>query len=119
MNSEYFVEAVRRVVLDAAVSGTISNFKKLPGRAPSPRLVGLANWYAELSPTDKIKLEEALEESAHAAAFGLFCVIDGVRAIEGASEKGSFELTYTTSSGERIPIGGTDAGFLHDHLNAT
>jgi len=39
-------------------------------------------------------LLEALNDAAERAVFGFLCVLDGVRAIETGSEKGSLEIYY-------------------------
>ena len=39
-------------------------------------------------------LAEALKDAAEGAIFGLLCVLDGVRVIEDAPDKGGFELYY-------------------------
>jgi len=106
MDREGFVEAVRRVVLDSAVTSTISQLSKPAGRKPDQ-----ARLDHGLPHSDRQKLEHIIKMTANTAVFGMLCVLDGVRAIEDGPGKGAIDLRYrrgeddislTDDSGEQL-----------------
>jgi hypothetical protein len=50
------------------------------------------------------------------AIFGFLCVLDGVRAIEGARDKGRLVLFYDRES--RVLLNNPDDEYLHDIYNS-
>lgn len=93
-----FVEALRTECRDAAVSGCVSQFERPSGKKPSPELGRLSDWYNNLSEDDKELVVAAMKRAADATLFGVLCVIDGVRTIEGQGDKSEFRLTATRAS---------------------
>jgi hypothetical protein len=118
MTKEEFVEIVKLQTSDSAVSGTIKTLTRPPGRKPSPRLVLLSTWYNQLSAKDQAMLAEALKESAEAAMFGLFCILDGVRSIENGPDKGELEM-YLVRAGEKTLLNDPRQEELHNMFNAS
>jgi hypothetical protein len=116
MTPTEFVDAIRNVVLASAVKGTVSVLERPPGRRPREELVRASAWFHSLSESDKAMLRTALEIAAHGAVFGLFSVLDGVRAVEDGEEKGSFRLTHVRGDKETV-INSPDGISLHDLLN--
>ena len=94
MDSEKFVRAVKATCSDTEGGDVIRSLKNPPGRRPSASLLRLSEWFHRFSPADQAMLLEALNDAAERAVFGFLCVLDGVRAIETGSEKGSLEIYY-------------------------
>jgi hypothetical protein len=95
MDPERFVQVLREVVRDSAVTNTISNLVQPPGRKPHEDLRRLADWYEGLDPTSRTMLARALEMAVDSAVFGFLCVLDGARAIEDGPDKGSLKLIHS------------------------
>jgi hypothetical protein len=57
-------------------------FKKLTegpaGRGPHPRGIAFSLWFNQLTADDQQMVVECVRDAAHAAVFGLLCVLDGV-----------------------------------------
>lgn len=115
MSPEEFVEAVRDVVMESAVNGTISVFKSPPGRRPASELVELSRWYLSLREEDRNMVRRVLAFGVRDAVFGLFCVIDGVRQIEPEGPKGDLELVFR-KDGVETHLGGSRGAVLHELL---
>lgn len=115
MNSQEFIESIKRHVMDAAVEDTIANLKSPPGRRVSPQERARSGWYNGLSDTELAHVNSAIVTAVHEGLFGLLAVLDGARMIDDA--KGRFELIYVTS--QRILLNDPRAIGLHDLLNAS
>jgi hypothetical protein len=115
MKPDEFVEAVRQVVLESAVSGCIRSYHQPPGKRPSTAPLELSSWYAKLGEDDREMVGRALRDAADAAVFGFLCVLDGVRAIEAHRDKGCLELWYVQGN-ERILLNDDSVGCLHEFL---
>jgi hypothetical protein len=94
MDTRKFVDLLRIVVRDAAVSGELSVLRNPPGRRPSDDLQERSKWYHSLSDDQKTILSSIILDVADRAVFGFLCVLDGVRAIEDDGDKGHLELRY-------------------------
>lgn len=114
MNSQEFVEAIKRHVVDAAVEDTIANLMNPPGRRVSPHERGRSDWYNGLSEEDVAHVNSVIATSVHEGIFGLLAVLDGARTVD--EEKGLFELTYVGS--QRVLLNDPQDIGLHDLLNA-
>ena len=112
MTPEEFVEVIRHTVHDAAIRGTQKNLEKPPGRRPCVSEVDLSNWFKVLSAQDQAQVHSVIRHSVHSALFGFFCVLDGVRAIEGET-KGTLELVYVNGDNRRV-LNSSEGNFLHD-----
>lgn len=117
MDGSKFVEALKLAVEQPAVVGCLQQYKAPSGRRPSEDLVQLSEWFSSLSDTDRSMLEKALNDAVHASLFGLFCVLDGVRAIEGPQDRGDLELWHV-KNGVRTLINDPNENMLHDEYNA-
>src|SRR5690242_7257598 len=114
MNADEFVRAIEKSVRDSAVSSTISNLQKPPGRAPQPELVAISEWYMRLAEADRRMIEAIARRAANHATFGFLVVLDGDRVIEAGPEKGKLELFYVKGA-ERVLLNSADkTGTLHD-----
>ena len=113
MTAEEFVSMTRVVVMQAAVDDTMSIMLDPPGRRPDSELVELANWFRSLAETDRAMVRRALAETSHAAVFGMFAVLDGVRRVDEREPPGELELCYENDGG-RTKLNGD----LHDILNS-
>src|SRR5215203_319881 len=101
MDSEEFVSRIKQVVEDTCISDCIGMYRNPPGGAPTEDLLELSKWYESLSDGGKKMVERAMRDAVRGAVFGFFCVLDGVRAIEGPEgpgAKGSLELHYVNGS---------------------
>ena len=115
MNSEDFVEALKRHVRDAAIEDTLAKLKEPPGRRVSQKEMARSDWYRALSSEEAEHVNGVIATAVHEALFGLLAVLDGVRTID--DEDGLFELTYV--SDQRFVLNDPRAIGLHDLLNAS
>jgi hypothetical protein len=115
MNSQDFVEALKRYVRDAAIKGTIANLKHVPGRGVRPQERARSDWYNGLSATEANHVNDVIAMAAHHTLFGLLVVLDGDRLID--DERGQFELAYVTD--RRVLLNDPQAIGLHDLLSAS
>lgn len=113
MNAEEFVDAIRSNVMRSAVEDVIQNLIDPPGRQPAPKLLRFSQWYLALGQRDRDMVRGVLAEVSHAAVFGVFAVLDGVRRVDPAQPPGELELWYTRG-GDRTRLDGD----LHDELNS-
>jgi hypothetical protein len=113
LNPQDFVEFVRSDVMHEAVDDVLASMAKPPGRRPAPELVELSKWFHGLSDPDRLMLRSALAEASHAAVFGLFALLDGVRRIDHNQPVGNLELWYASQDGRAML-----SGDLHDMLNS-
>ncbi|WP_020481193.1 hypothetical protein [Methylomonas sp. MK1] len=116
MNSEEFVNAIKIVVRDASISGSLKILTKPAGRKPDRKLVELSTWFNELSYSDKEMLEKVIKYVADISVFSFFSVLDGVAVIENEQDKGDLELYYVKGS-ERFLLN-EPSNPLHDIFNA-
>lgn len=117
MARSQFVRAFKSQTSDAAIFGTIANLEKPPGRSPRAKDVDLSKWYANLAESDRAIVADLVREAAELAAFSMFCVLDGVSAIEDGPDKGKLELNYT-KNGNTVALNGAAGELLHDSYNS-
>ena len=115
MNRKTFVDTVRLVVRDAAATNTISNLTRPPGRQPEKELSLLSTWFNGLDFGERQKVEMVVAMAAGDAVFGFLCVLDGCRAIEDGSQKGTLDLRYRRDNGDMSLTDG-NGEMLHDLL---
>jgi hypothetical protein len=115
VDKERFVSAIRVAVQDAAVTTVIETLMKPPGRAPDADLKLWSSWFNGLAFSDRQNVERVIQQTANAAVFGFFCVLDGVRAIEDGEPKGTLVLHYRAANSE-VHLNDEDGDLLHDIL---
>ena len=113
MDAAEFVDVVRKVVMEAAVDGVVSNLTEPPGKRPAPELLKLSKWFLGLPADDRAMVRRALDEGSHAAVFGLLAVLDGVRRVDPEQPPGKLQLWYEGRQGRTML-----SGDLHDLLNS-
>ena len=113
MDTDNFIEYLKRHIRDSSIQDTISILDKPPGRRPPQKIKELSNWYHSMSMDDKEKLKEVVTEAIHSSLFGFLCVLDGVRAIEDSEIKGRLELYYSRDT-QKALINKEDDEYLHD-----
>lgn len=113
MTSDEFIEALIRCVHDSSVSDVVDALRAPSGRRPPPRQVELSQWFNELSGADQTRLVQVVEQAVHAAPFGVLCVLDGVRAIDGTPEKSELQL-LAFSGGNCDRLNSPNGELLHD-----
>lgn len=118
MTADDFVNAVKLFVLEPAGKGVLKAFDDPPGRSPTAKAIAASNWYRTLPDEHRSHVADAVQDAAHAAAFGLLCVIDGVRVIESGAAKSEFRLICVSPDGTETVLNADDGDFLHDILNA-
>jgi hypothetical protein len=117
MNSQQFVDTIKKVVRDGAINDVLSVTEHPPGRKVSQQLKARAEWYRSLPEQQKEFVRSIVSDAVDSALFGFFCVIDGVRAVEDDTDKGRFELRYL--KGESVVhLNSQDGIMLHDLYNA-
>jgi hypothetical protein len=112
VNAEKFVQVLKLVTCDHAAKAGTRSLKEPPGRRPSARLRRLSDWFKTVSAQDQEKVTELWSLAAEDAVFDVLCVLDGVRAIESQSDKGTLELYYVKGD-QRILLNAEDNP-LHD-----
>jgi hypothetical protein len=110
MNAKEFVDLIRLVVSDAAIVDTIAVLNSPPGRKPAQNLLKLSQCYNEQSLDGKAHIDGIIKKSVEEAVFGFFCVLDGVRSIESAGDKGSLSLWHEGNDVIKLNLDGD----LHD-----
>ncbi len=118
MNAHEFVQAVKLRVIDAAADGALKNLKTSHSRSSTIALQDISKWFNGLSNSDQHHVAKVVQMTAHSAAFGLFCVIDGVRVVESGPEKSEFRLMAISANGSETTLNPDDGEMLHDLLNA-
>jgi len=118
MTPDSFVSALKAEVRDAAAVDTITQIRTPSGRRPSDEIRNLSSWFNQLSEADQNAVAKVAEMTAHSAVFGLLCVLDGVRVIEGDGETGEFELNYEAAEQQKVRLNPPTGDMLHDILNA-
>ena len=115
MNARDFVAAIRNIVMDAAVTDTMSVVQRPPGKRPAVDLVELSAWYNGLSDADRAMLKRMLTIVARNAVFGFFAVLDGSRQVDPAAGANDyFELRHV--HGETDVLSGPKGESLHELL---
>jgi hypothetical protein len=114
VNSEDFVEALKRHVRDSAIRHTIANLQQPPGRSVPPKERVRSDWYNTLSAEGADHVNSVIATAVDKTLFGLLVVLDGARAI--VDDGGRFELTYVTD--QRVVLNDPQAIGLHELLNA-
>lgn len=94
MKPSEFVDIIDKIVRMASVKNSLSLVRNPPGLRPPQQLVALSKWYSGLDASDQAMVERMMDMVARDAVFGFFCVLDGVRAVEGVGPKGDFELRF-------------------------
>jgi hypothetical protein len=112
MDSQQFVDALRVVVRDGAVSEELNVLKKPPGRQPPENLKENAAWYNALDDEQKRILSVVLHDVVDRAVFGILCVLDGARAIESDGDKGRLELHYVKNGS--VLLNSPEGELLHE-----
>lgn len=112
MDSRQFINALRVVVRDGAVSEEFSVLKKPPGRRPPENLKEISAWYNTLDDEQKRILSVVLCDVVDRAVFGFLCVLDGVRAIENDADKGRLELRYVKNGS--VLLNSPEGEMLHE-----
>jgi hypothetical protein len=112
MDGQDFVEVIKVVVRDSAISSTLNALERPAGRRPSLESKENAAWYASLDEEERRRLADVVKAAVDHAVFGFLCVIDGVRAIENDAQKGRLELRYI--KGSTTILNSSDVPMLHD-----
>ena len=115
MTPQHFVDVVHEVVYRSAVNDVVANLSEVP-RGADATLGNASAWYNALPPDARAHARAIAEMAAHHALFGLFCVLDGVRAAESTRDKGRFILAYN-KGGVATTLNPPNGELLHDLLN--
>jgi len=113
MQPEQFVSALKQVVEDNSIDDVLINISKLSGTKIDHRLKYLISWHNDLDIEGQQCVKEIIKEAVSTTLFGLFCVFDGVRAIEDGPNRGSLELYYV-KDGNKLLLNDINEEFLHD-----
>lgn len=118
MTPEDFVLAIKKTAFDGAVTGTIQKLRAgPPGRGLHSRGDALSLWYNELGANDQRMVLETIRNAAHAAVFGVLCVLDGVRVIDDPPHL-DLRLIATGPQGTTTTLAsGSEPVELHDEFN--
>lgn len=117
MNSTKFIKSIKIGVEKSTIDELRSLLENPPGRSPRKELVRLSDWYKALKLSDKDNLHEIINLAAKYSVFGMLCIIDGVRQIEGTYDKGELVLEFH-KNGEKIRLNDPNEEYLHDIFNS-
>ena len=109
MDSSSFVEGVYVAVYEGAIDDVVTLLSDSPGRAPSPRIIALSEWYRALEASDAKHVEEVIRLSVDLAVFGFLAVLDGVRAVDN-------DATELTLLADGEPM--NEFGDFHDRFRS-
>jgi hypothetical protein len=98
LNAPEFVNALSETCRDAAVSDTMATLNKPSGRKVPEHLKSLSAWFNSQTPEQQNYISAVAAMAADRTLFGVFCVLDGVRAVEQTSAKSSFRLSCSKGS---------------------
>jgi hypothetical protein len=115
MKSEDFVRAVQAFAIDSAAASLESQLAKPSGREPSQKLMELSAWFNKLNEQDRKHLHAVIQMAARGSAFGILCILDGVRGVVKREDQSSFELYFVTENG-RVLLNDSKDVMLHDML---
>lgn len=115
MNTQEFVEAIRKSVDEGSVEALKSVLTKPPGRSPKQEWKELSKWYNEGDDDQKSKIISLIKEAVSMSVFSFLCVLDGIRAIENSFDKGQLFLYYEKDK-QRVLLNDPDKEYLHDLL---
>lgn len=113
MSPKYFVEITRKVVHEQAVNDVIETLLEPVGNKTSQENVQMSAFYGSLTEEQKGVFNRILLNTSEMTMYGLFCVLDGVRAVENGENKGSLELWYRNGEFTQL-LNDPDDEFLHD-----
>jgi hypothetical protein len=116
MTPEKFIDALRKVVRDAAIEGSLSAVAYPPGRNPPQELRDASEWFRSLDRDQQQLLTSIVSGAVDSAIFGFLCVLDGVRQVEDGRTKGRFELRYIGDD-TILLLNAPDDDMLHDLYN--
>ncbi|WNG20370.1 hypothetical protein [Cystobacter fuscus] len=116
MTREEFVSVLKMVARDSAADGVLKNLESPPGRRPALDLVKASKWFKQLGPEDREMVRWVAAEAAHACLFGVFCVLDRVRAF--SRDSAAYLDLYYVAGGTRTLLNDFKEEALHDILNA-
>ena len=112
MDATEFVDALAETCRDAAVTGVVAQLQRPSGRSVSSAHKQLSAWYNSLPSEQQAHAVSIIRMAADSTLFGVLCVLDGVRAVEGTPQKSSFRLTAT--KGKVSTVVSPGSGLLHD-----
>ena len=116
MTQEEFVRNLKIAVLDTTVYDTLSILLDPPGRRPDRSNDPTADWYRELSVEGQAHVQKLAQLVANSVLFGVFAVLDGVRAIEDGSPKCELKLTFE-KDGNIVWLNDPNGAELHNVFN--
>ena len=105
---------MERVAVTAAARDTIEDLRRPPGRSPRPVDLERSQWFNALGDYDQQMVAGVAARAAFGAAFGLFAVLDGVRAFDEAH--GSLRLVYVDPGGNEFVLNDPSGCELHAEL---
>lgn len=112
MKKEDFIKTVRFLLKEKGGVELIDEIENPPGRFPKPEKKELAEWFAGLDENSKKHISKIIDMSIDNSLFGMFCIIDGIRAVENEN-KGQLKLYYERGD-EKILLNSEDGEELHD-----
>lgn len=112
MEKEEFVTGIKKAVSDTMVDDIKYTFENIK-LDNFPKKKEMANWFNHLGFAEKEIVINLIKEVSEKSIFGTLCVLDGVRTIEDAEDKGSFEL-YFIKDDKRTLINTEKGEYLHE-----
>jgi hypothetical protein len=116
MNAQDFVDAIRKVVVDATGPSIVTILRRPPGRKPAAELIELSHWYNGLSDDDRTMIDRLLGLTVRHSVFGVFEVLDSALKVDpSAAPSDYFELRHVHGGGAEV-ISGPQGAPLHELL---
>lgn len=110
MTPEEFIALFQTTVREQCVSATSAMATSPTGRAPSPKLTRLSNWYAQADEASQAAMIEIVGLSVDVTISGLLSILDEIRPVEPRNSRGHFELIHIDKDGVRTLLNDRASG---------
>jgi hypothetical protein len=114
MTPEAFVAALKASVRSAAASEA-DYLAHPPSPQPPQHLARFSAWFRQLSTADQAVAREVIQYTAEGSLFGLLTYLDNLASL--ATDRGTIEVWYIGSEGQRVRLNDPDGELLKDLFN--
>lgn len=115
MTGEEFTRRIRQAVYESSIEGVVGLLRSPSGRRPSQTLLALSQWFNQLPAAEQERIRATIQLAVRQAVIGMLTVLDGVRSISDAGERGKLELRYNTEE-KSILLNDPAGKPLHDYF---
>lgn len=108
-----FVKAIREYAGEVAVRSVENDLRHPNGDRSAKLALQESRWFLGLSQQDKKRVLKIARKAMDYTVFGVFSILDGVRAVEASERKGEFRVKFLKNSRE-IEISNPSEVLLHE-----